>query len=732
MHRQCLKRFIGLQLVIAIALVTAIVLAYYLQKSSRTGPTGIPGSTNSSAPFYDGEKYTTGDDKSSPTAIDVVDEQQTKDGLATSQTEDDFIHTIEMPQLPPGIDLSPRLDNTFEQGATIEAPLTKHNDETDPNSMAYAFGRTRRKHRREERQAGKLVKNLKATRAPAVIQENIPRDISNDGSDSESSDVPSDGPSLEPSIVHSDVPSDGPSLEPSLVRRESAMVAQGSGDDERNFGGQFSEGLTTDIEPISPEPKPTPRPTFSFDDLIVDFVEGLHSDTSVSSSDTSCPPSHEYSTACSDEMVGRECFYDYAYTGCNWRSLECLPMVECKCENPLGPGQGRWSCKQNFAISCRLRSRPGLPAAGHTCDPDQPKGVFRPQIDFTAKDLPIVSSITDPPTINEQSSEMPSVLPMDEKDFVSEMFSNNLTEVEDLSSECPLSPDYGECSGYEDGLHCNFDYIYKGCNWDNLECAPAIECDCSEGYWDCVVDFTTPCDVTVDGHPPGGIPWGEACDPSAPIEIPTKKSDCPNNLAIGSCIEYENNLSCDYNHAYKGCSWDEFECAPTVICDCQDDFWKCYGAFQDICSLNDGKSTVPEGLPWGNYCDPTDDSELLEYLRNRPTNAPSVAPSLAPIVLNAEDSQIKLLDECPMVFEYGECLNAYVDGLMCPYDYAFKGCTWDELSCEPSIQCKCDHWLGYWQCKSSFENCFEDGPMVVGLPWGETCDPAAELPQPPP
>ena len=782
MQRQCLNRFIALQLVIAVVLVTAIVLAYYLQKSSRTGPTGIPGLANSSAPFYDGEKYTIVDDNSSLTAVDVDvdvdidDEQQSEDIFGTIPNGDDFIHTIEMPQLPVDMDISPRLDNGFQQGATNEASLIKHNEDIDSHSMAYAFGRTKRQKQRAKRRA----KRWKATQAPAAIRESISREGPNDEPSLQSSDVPSDGPSLEPSFVPSDgpslqpsnvpsdgpslepsrlpsdgpslqsnvpsdepslqssnvpsdgpslqssnVPSDGPSLEASLVHHDSTTADQGGDDDESDSATLFSEALTDEIEPLTPDssPRPTLKPTHSFDVLIVDFVEGLSSQSSVSSSATTCPPSHEYSTACSDEMVGQICFYDYAYTGCNWRTLECSPTVECKCESPLGPGQGRWSCKQNLSTSCRLRRRPGLPAVGDACNPEETVTVFRPSIDFTAAD-PTLSPSTAQQILSELPSETPSVALIEEID---------LAEAEELSSECPLSPEFGECSGYEDGLHCNFDYIYKGCRWDNLECTPAIECDCYKGYWDCEVDFTTPCDVTVDGHPPGGVPWGEVCDPSSPIVIPEKKAECPTSFAIGSCIEYEDNLNCEYNHAYKGCSWDEFECAPTVICACQDEFWNCYGEFQEICDLYDTDPAVPEGLPWGEECDPTDESELLEYLKNRsepPSSQPTIAPSFAPSLAHIAPEN-ELSDECPTTFRYGECINTYVDGLMCPYNYAYKGCTWDELSCEPSIQCKCDHWLGFWQCKSNFQNCFEDGSTVLpmGLPWGETCDPAAELPQ---
>jgi hypothetical protein len=671
MQQRCVKRCIGLQLAIAAALVTAIVIAYIIQKS-KSDPIGTSISDNpAAAPFYDGEKYTNADDRS-PVWIDINGEKTDDDRFITSaekpETEDDdFITSIELPQLP--VEITPR----FDLGSN-ETSLTQNNEPSDIE--------------------GKMEN-------PPLVPTPYPSSkVPSDGPSLKLSILPSDGPSLEPSIL----PSDGPSLEPSLLPSDSKSELPSDGPSVL-----FSEAAF----------KPSPQPSFSFDNQFNDFVDGLLDEAVVSDNDLKCPLTHEYSTPCSDEMIGRECFYDYAYIGCSLDSLRCSPMVECKCESSLNSGEGMWSCKENVVESCLLRKRSGLLPSGEACNPEEP--------------LPenVLDGGSNSATVEEAdiSSDSLSSTPIEAADLT-----GRLSDAVELSSECPMDPSFGECSGYQDGLHCDFDFVYTGCIWDDLQCSPAIQCDCSNGLWHCVVDFTEPCELTVNGHPPGGIPWGQECHPSIPIEIPEniqKEDQCPETFAFGSCIEYEDDLRCEYNHVYRGCSWDEFACAPSIQCDCQQDTWECSGNFENPCKLDDGTLALPEGLPWGKACDPMDGDELNVELRMRSEPA-TLEPSNAPTSAYLEIEN-HLSNECPMHFRYGECWQEYVDDLQCPYNYAYKGCTWEELSCEPSIECKCDHWFGQWQCKPSFDNCGTDGFSVlpVGLPWGGNCDPTAQLPSPP-
>ena len=547
--------------------------------------------------------------------------------------------------------------------------------------------------------------------------------------------------------------------------------------DEPNAKPERSNEVIDDSTYIDTSPQPTHQPTValtdrstsSLTDRITDFVDELHERTTVHNNSIDCPVSHEYSTACSDSLVGEECFYDYKYSGCSWNSLKCLPNVECKCESPLGPGEGHWSCKEIIVEACFLRRRSGLLPSGEACNPYEP--LPAKIVDAALDSATVATFLENDDEKTESSNESPST-------------TSNTTDAElVLASECPLEPQFGGCRGYQDGLHCDFAHVYKGCTWDVLQCSPAIQCDCSEGHWECDIDFTTPCEVTINGKPPHNVPWGEECDPNTPPVIPEKKkTECPATLAFGSCSEYEENLQCGYNYVYKGCTWDEFACVPSVSCDCKQDTWECSGDFANPCMSSDADGLMPQALPWGKPCDPSDDENLESFLptiaeasaliptriqsgaptpkpsmipTSTPTKMQSEAPTSMPTIMRSENPTSTptmmhseaptftpsktptlaptLKDECPITFQYGECLQEYVDGLQCSYNYAYKGCTWDEISCEPFLECECDHWLGNWNCRSNFENCADElfSAIPVDLPWGETCDPSAELPSQP-
>ena len=659
MSQKWYKRCIGLQFVVAIALITAVVTAFIVSRHSK----------NKSIESVDPEDIKwIYDDSANSTAVDVNggkidDDFVTKEETPVSK-DDDFISTIELPQVPP--EVTPRLD---EDG----------NNTQNQSSLRDKVGQ---------------LNNIKSS----------PTSAPSDGSTL----VPSETPSILFSIATADeATSDAPSL----------GISDRKSDPEATM-----------------EPTPSDTQQASFDFLIADFVEGLQEEKA-GPTDQACPPTHEYSTACSDEMVGKECFYDYGYTGCTVATLSCSPTVECKCENPLGPGEGKWSCKENISPSCNLRRIPELPELGEACDPDEPISVS-----LEPSNSPTLMHSNSPTLMHSNS---PTLMPSNSPSL---MGSNSPTE--ELLDECPLNPTFGECGAYQDGLHCDFEYVYKGCSWDTLQCSPAIQCDCSDGNWDCDIENTKPCVITVNGHPPGGVPWGERCDPSEPIatpEIMPKKNVCPDSFSFGSCLLFEEDLKCEYNHAYKGCTLDEFACVPSITCECKKDSWKCSGDFENECLVGDGESPIPEEFPWGEKCDPQDDIELKALLgkltdaptsspteaptrSEHPTSEPSEVPSFAPTLAPTE----KLSEECPMTFRYGKCSDEFIDGLVCPYNYAYTGCSWESLACEPSIQCKCDHWSGLWQCKSEFEHCSKYLSSVIPeeLPWGESCDPAADIPSP--
>ena len=689
---------------IAVALVTAILTAFFVNRSSKELPVGSLGAGNTTS------SNSTSPDLTYPTPIGG---EETDDDffITTAETpivkDDDFISTIELPKLPQ-TEVTPRFDDSNND---TDTPLGDEDSKT----------------------LGEVIDQLPIKGRPSSNE--VANDVIASGR-SDTTDIPSNGPTLQPSLLPSDgpslqnsiFPSDGPSLQNSIYPSDgpslqNSIFPSDGPSIQNSIYPSDGPSLQNSIYPSDgpslkniafPSDEPSLDDSMNF--LIADFVEGLNDEDTVPKNDTSCPLTRDYFAACSDTMVGRECFYDYAYTGCNWASLSCSPMVECKCENPLGSGEGTWSCKENISPSCALRRSPDLPAVGESCNPeDSLDSLHSVETRIESTEKPIESPST-PPT----------------------------------SSECPLNPIFGECIGYQEGLHCDFEYVYKGCTWDTLQCSPAIQCDCSEGIWNCEIDFTTPCEVTVNGHPPGGVPWGEECDPETPLVIPEnieKKAQCPDAFAFGSCAQFEEDLKCDYNYAYKGCTWDEFACAPSITCRCKQESWRCSGDFENRCGIDDESPSIPEEYPWGESCNPYNDEELQEILKmlpeapsSEPTSAPSSAPTLAEeptsefsSVSTVTEVMGRLSDECPMTFRYGKCSKEYIDGLECPYTYAYKGCSWEELSCEPIIQCKCDHWFGQWECKSDFDNCSKDGVLSLpdGLPWGESCDPLADLPSPP-
>jgi hypothetical protein len=70
----------------------------------------------------------------------------------------------------------------------------------------------------------------------------------------------------------------------------------------------------------------------------------------------------------------------------------------------------------------------------------------------------------------------------------------------------------------------------------------------------------------------------------------------------GDCSAYEDGLQCGYGHIYTGCTWEELYCQYIERCDCYDDVWSCLSLSMVPCGF-DGQP-VPEGLPWGEACDP--------------------------------------------------------------------------------------------------------------------------------
>jgi hypothetical protein len=119
-------------------------------------------------------------------------------------------------------------------------------------------------------------------------------------------------------------------------------------------GTSAPEGLPWG-ELCDPEEELPPPPTTTREE---DSVEGRLSDE--------CPPSADFGS-CSGYEPDLPCDYDYAYTGCTWETLECLPIMQCQCNTFEN---GNWACRTESRLGCsdKLEGHPG----GLRCDPNDP------------------------------------------------------------------------------------------------------------------------------------------------------------------------------------------------------------------------------------------------------------------------------------------------------------------------------------------------------------------------
>ncbi len=304
---------------------------------------------------------------------------------------------------------------------------------------------------------------------------------------------------------------------------------------------------------------------------------------------------------------------------------------------------------------------------------------------------------------------------------------------------CPVDrPELnGSCQNL--GQACEYGYSYSGCSWGELQCVPRMSCLCSDregtgtGSWSCTIDLeqtltecpepistetiarTTEKESVAEKPPPvnsRGLPTG-ACDPNEPL--PSPPDECPVSRSQ-SCLGYKVGKSCEYGHVYHGCTWKELSCQTVESCICTaDGRWMCAASSVQRCGSFDPDlgwvdDVLPEGLPWGESCDP--DAEL------------PVPPSD-----EVESVTSRLSLECPSSFSFGSC-ERFEPGLQCDYNYAYDGCTWETLECSPVMQCQCNLFQnGDWACRSESRlSCSNRRPE--GLPVGR-CDPNVPLPLPP-
>jgi hypothetical protein len=116
---------------------------------------------------------------------------------------------------------------------------------------------------------------------------------------------------------------------------------------------------------------------------------------------------------------------------------------------------------------------------------------------------------------------------------------------------------------FQDKLECNYDYIFTGCNWDEIKCSePQKSYFCEGPEWQFAVPIQVPCiQVPCSGKEDSSedFPVEESCIP-CPTVKPAGK--CPKDAPVNQsdCTQYKKRLGdrpCDYDFRYTGCNLGE-------------------------------------------------------------------------------------------------------------------------------------------------------------------------------
>jgi uncharacterized surface protein with fasciclin (FAS1) repeats len=234
---------------------------------------------------------------------------------------------------------------------------------------------------------------------------------------------------------------------------------------------------------------------------------------------------------------------------------------------------------------------------------------------------------------------------------------------------CPLNPEFNSpCRTVGD--ICDYDHLYTGCTWEDLQCTPVISCECfSDETWQCLIAASVQCNHGIDGGGFGGS---------------------------SMMFEFENELVAE--------------------------------AAAAVAANNTSTATIPDGLPWGDRCDPSDD---LPQAQPDTIDGGEEEEEEDSIVLVEVEGRLN--GECPESGpNFGSCSDEYVPNLICEYDYIYTGCSWDELLCGSVMSCECDQFNnGDWACRSFSMLSCDAQTTPDDLPWGQSCDPSSPLPEEP-
>jgi hypothetical protein len=288
------------------------------------------------------------------------------------------------------------------------------------------------------------------------------------------------------------------------------------------------------------------------------------------------------------EDPGETCSYGYFYDGCSWGDLQCVPTTNCVCSDVDQTGVGKWTCFRNFLSTCPEEEPAMVAAIASSSEEGTPVAISKSPMD---------TSVSLPKGKCNPNEPLPS---------------------QPVPLECPVDRSLSagtSCSDYPVGKTCNYGHMYLGCTWNELRCSWTESCSCTaDGTWACMMAGVSRCG-TFDNElgwvdrTPEGLPWGDACDPDEELPTPPPSSEvesrlseeCPINAEFGSCDGYAENLPCEYNHIYMGCTWESLSCSPVMECRCNqfgNGRWACMSMAMMPCS------DKPEGHPFGQRCDP--------------------------------------------------------------------------------------------------------------------------------
>jgi len=220
-------------------------------------------------------------------------------------------------------------------------------------------------------------------------------------------------------------------------------------------------------------------------------------------------------------------------------------------------------------------------------------------------------------------------------------------ECEKKKSECPRKKpeDGADCSKFQPGLTCDFNYHYtSGCgDEDSVTCAPQERFIClSSLKWarGRFRERELPCDT---------IPLsivGEECDPY----------ECPSEPPQGGTACAKTGVSCPYDYQYEGCSIiTGLECRPSIEAICNEDLEWEQPLLTKLCS------------------GPTDDQDPLIAAGISCTPCPTVEPE----------------EICPSKKPNAGENCSIDDTIECKYEFKASGCSVDDIRCEPQLNLNC-------------------------------------------